>query len=591
MPEQLRHGVVIAAIGAVLFQTGLGATHLWDDDETFFAEAAREMFERGDAVVPWFNGELFAHKPPFMYWMMMGAYKLFGVNEFAARLPSALFGIATALLVWQFGRLLYSAAVGFWAGVILVTSLNFVVISRAAAADAELAFFCTLPLYIFARATRLRREGIGNETCAKLLPGRRTMMIVYAAMGVATLVKGPIGCVLPTAVLGLYLLLATVPDARASQANRPRWLSWPAALWRTFSPARLAAATWQLRPLTAVAAILLVAGPWYVAVSWQTDGAFLDGFFGVHNFGRFLKPMENHRGPMVYYVAAICVGFFPWSLFLTPTVQQLIARIRETGRWKEADLFVCSWFAVWVGFFSVASTKFPHYIIPAYPAMALLTACFVVRWIAEPEIYRTWLRRSAWITCAVVGVGIAVVLPIVSSIYLPGEELIGLIGVELVVAAAVLWRLTEQGRIRAGVCTMTATGVAFFLSIFCYAAVRIDRHQNHELFANAYRTAAENRPVRIVTNEYFRPGLVFYFRRPVEQLWGNEKVAEAFRDGAADTLLLTREERLPELRQVLPDDVQEIERSPWFLKSGQTLVLLGRRHVVERVAAQEPAIR
>src|SRR5258708_28900084 len=153
MPRQLREGLVLVALAAVIFLTGLGGTRLWDDDETFFAQTAREMFERGDLVVPWFNQSLFADKPPFMYWMMIGAYHVFGVTEFAARLPSALFGIATVLLLWRLGRILYSPGVGFWAGMILTTSLNFVVISRAATTDAELIFFCTLPIYLFVRAT------------------------------------------------------------------------------------------------------------------------------------------------------------------------------------------------------------------------------------------------------------------------------------------------------------------------------------------------------------------------------------------------------------------------------------------------------
>src|SRR6516165_6214382 len=135
MPQQFRHGLILSAVAAVMFCTRLGATRLWDDDETFFAQTAREMYERGDLVVPSFNQALFAYKPPFMYWMMAGAYRVFGVTEFAARLPSALFGIASVLLLWRLGRRLYSPGVGFWAGIMLATSLNFVVIARAATCD------------------------------------------------------------------------------------------------------------------------------------------------------------------------------------------------------------------------------------------------------------------------------------------------------------------------------------------------------------------------------------------------------------------------------------------------------------------------
>ena len=123
MRQQVRQGLVLMAVTAVVFLTRLGATRLWDDDETFFAQVAREMFERGDLIVPWFNQALFSHKPPFMYWMMIGAYHLFGVTEFAARLPSALFATASVLLVWRLGRILYSPAVGFWAAIVIATWL------------------------------------------------------------------------------------------------------------------------------------------------------------------------------------------------------------------------------------------------------------------------------------------------------------------------------------------------------------------------------------------------------------------------------------------------------------------------------------
>src|SRR4029450_13478304 len=103
MPERVRQVLILFAVAAAVYLPRLGATRRWDDDETFFAQGAREMYDRGDAVVPWFNDTLFSHKPPFMYWLMMGAYSLFGVTEFAARLPSALFGIANVFLVWRLG--------------------------------------------------------------------------------------------------------------------------------------------------------------------------------------------------------------------------------------------------------------------------------------------------------------------------------------------------------------------------------------------------------------------------------------------------------------------------------------------------------
>src|SRR5579872_6205207 len=270
LPRQLREGLVLVALAMLVFLTGLGGTRLWDDDETFFAQTAREMFERGDLVVPWFNQTLFSHKPPFMYWMMIGAYHVFGVTEFASRLPSAIFGIASVLLVWRLGRILYSPRVGFWAGIVLATSLNFVVIARAATCDAELVVFCTLPIYLFVRGTATRKSG-ENGTGPQLVwtqddslhaPSWKTYIAVYASMGMAVMVKGPIGVVLPTSVLGLFLLCRRSPPGLhfgpAPVTPRARAIG---NLWRAiwirfttwFAPRPVLQTIWNMRPLTAIA--------------------------------------------------------------------------------------------------------------------------------------------------------------------------------------------------------------------------------------------------------------------------------------------------------------------------------------------------
>src|SRR5262245_58477872 len=129
------HVVIIIATAGLVFFTRLGATDLWDEDEAFFAATAAEMHERGEGVVPWYNGEVFAHKPPLMYWMMRAGFALFGENELGARFFSAVFGLATALLTYFVGRRLFDAETGFWAGLAMSTCLMFAVVSRAASAD------------------------------------------------------------------------------------------------------------------------------------------------------------------------------------------------------------------------------------------------------------------------------------------------------------------------------------------------------------------------------------------------------------------------------------------------------------------------
>lgn len=583
MPRQLRECLVLVALAAVVFLSGLGGTRLWDDDEAFFAQTAREMFERGDLVVPWFNQTLFSHKPPFMYWMMIGAYHIFGVTEFASRLPSAIFGIASVLLVWRLGRILYSPCVGFWGAIILATSLNFIVISRAATCDAELVVFCTLPLYLFVRgtATRKRRDDgtgtqlIWTEEDSRRAPSWKTYITVYASMGMAVMVKGPIGVVLPTSVLGLFLLCRPpVPAARSWW----RGVLDRAATW--FAPWHVLQTIWQMRPLTAISLVALVAGPWFVAVSYRTHGEFLTGFFGVHHFHRFTSPMDNHPGPPVYYLLAICIGFFPWSIFLSPCCIDLVRRMRHqeghTGQdqRRPADALLVAWCIVWIGFFSLASTKFPHYVIPAYPALALLTACFAESWIANTEIYGKLARRAAWATVAAAGIGILIVVPFVVKLHLPGEHLLCLAGLPLIPGAALGALLTERQQIAKALTCLTATAAVFFVGLFAIAAPHVDSHQNTPPFAAAIHERCPARGARIATYQYFRPGFVFYCNERVEQFFDAPSATKFLRESPGRSFLVTTEDEYWELTD-LPWNIGVIERGPWFLKQGRTLVLLG----------------
>jgi 4-amino-4-deoxy-L-arabinose transferase-like glycosyltransferase len=308
---------------------------LWDVDEAIFSQAAREMLARGDWVVPHFNGTVFPDKPAMMYWMMMIAYEAFGTTEFAARFFSAVFGAGSVLLTYQLGRLMFSPGAGFWAGLSLATCLNFIVVARAATPDSLLVFFSTLAVLLFVSGTAKARVagGTPNERNAPWAgqttfePSWTTWILVYAAMGLGVLTKGPIGVVLPTAVIGLFLLVVRAQSARESAVHPPaepgaKWRKRAASAWRwmgsVFSPLHVLRTIWSMRPLTALAAVLAVAGPWYAWVGARTDGQWLAGFFGVHNFGRFLNAMENHRGPIFYYAIAIAVGFFPWCVFFGP---------------------------------------------------------------------------------------------------------------------------------------------------------------------------------------------------------------------------------------------------------------------------------
>ncbi|MGE5193154.1 MAG: hypothetical protein ACM3U2_11720, partial [Deltaproteobacteria bacterium] len=222
-----------------------------------------------------------------------------------------------------------------------------------------------------------------------------------------------------------------------------------------------------------------------------------------------------------------------------------------------------------------ATTKFPHYVVPAYPALALFTACFLDRWTRNAEIYGRLARYSAWGTVAAAGVGILVVVPIVANIYLPGERFLGLAGLPLLAGAALAAYFTERRQIVCALSSLTAAAVLFLAAVFGMAAVRVDGHQNTARFAETIRRHSPAGGVRIASLGYFRPGLVYYCNDRVEPLADDRAAANFLRLDPARRFLVTTETAYRQMTDKLPPQIGVLEHGPWFLKSGQTLVLLG----------------
>ena len=553
MHQQVRYQLWIAAAAIVVFFTNLGGTGLWDMDEALYSDCAREMLDRGDWVVPWFNGRMFPEKPPLMFWSMMAGYGICGVNEWGARLFSAVFGVATALAAFHLGRILFNVRVGLWTGLITATTVIFTVSARAATVDSALTFVTTAAFLFFAMARTSRQ----NEGVTKFGLGYAVAM--YACIGAAVLAKGPVGMLLPLAAMGFFLLVA---DG-----------------WRNVGRSTL----W-MRPITAVVVILAVALPWYVWVGVRTDGEWLRKFFIEFNLRPFKEPILTHgdTGSLTkilavlvsilyyfYHVPAILVGFFPWSVFLGPTLVDVLQLRKKTisAAGRDGYLLAICWFSVWFVFWSVCKTKLPHYLMPAYPALALLVACFVDRWQTEPAgVPRFWLR-NAWLSLVLVGVSLAIVMPILAAIFVPGEAATGLLGLVLIVGGAWCWWNTSHERRQLAAFAMTFTAIVFLVGVFAWAASCVDRHQNTQPVIAAIRADAGVARPAIATYRFFRESLVCYAGYPVLRCNDNEapgqSAAEMLRHFAASpkpAYLVTLTEHLVEIERECPGRLHEIFR-------------------------------
>jgi 4-amino-4-deoxy-L-arabinose transferase-like glycosyltransferase len=621
MARTAQHVLWIGIIGGIVLFTNLGGPRLWDRDEPRNAGCTREMLARGDWITPVFDGELRTHKPVLLYWFMMTAYAAFGVTEFAARFWSAAAALGTAWLTYGMGRRMFSPAVGLWSAAILVTTLMFDVAARAATPDSLLLFWSTAAMAVYVWGTFLpSRERLGESAGAQVrdFPHWPVAVAMYACMGIAVLAKGPIGVLLPTAVIGMHLLIQRLPARLPSECgNRaPLWVERARGLLRPFVPGHFARTCWSMRLPTAAVVVLVVALPWYWAVAQRTEGAWIRGFFLEHNLGRAAQSLEGHRGSFLYYPVALLVGFFPWSVFAVPTILEAVDRLRRRVAERVGLTLAICWIGVYVGLFSIARTKLPSYITPCYPAVALLVGCFVASWIdGTSRVARVW-PRAAFVCLGLIGMGITIAVPVAAARYLPGEYWLACLGLIPTVAAVCgLVMLRRDARLRAA-SAFGIGAVVFATAIFSIGAARVDTHQTFHTFVQILRERSPE--VQIGTLGVSEPSWVFYTGRPLDRLYappslpsklpdvGSEALSggpmDASSGGPMDRVMpgvrptqdwrtkpardvwrylsaspsryaITSEQYLRSIGR-LPDGVRILARTPYFLQD-DTLVLLG----------------
>jgi 4-amino-4-deoxy-L-arabinose transferase-like glycosyltransferase len=450
----------LLVVGVCGMMIQVGNTHLWDQDEGFYAATAAEMHARGDWVTPTFNGKLFAHKPPLMFWGMMAGYEMFGVSELGARFVSSLFGLGTVFLTYGMARRLFDAATGLFAGLAIGSCIMFTIVARSATADAHLTFFTVLAFYLWVgdyfRVPSSDRDNLAScdvplspfapRTNEKTLLSRserrqilesvrwQTWIATYAVMGLAVLTKGPIGFLFPMAVIGLFLLT----EQRRALPTESTFLRRVFAWIKPYGPIPFVKTVWAMRPFTAAAMILSVSAPWYLLVQWRTNGAFLQEFIGVHHLGRMSQAMDNHSGPFYYYLLACLIGMYPWTAFAIPTVMSWFQQAMVSQQAK-AVRFVSCWVAVYLVIFSLASTKLPNYVLPAYPALAIIIGRYFAMWTQDlNSVNRVWLK-TGWILLIAFGGLIALGVPGMGLISWNGVTLLDRVGMDLLLQQRFVW--------------------------------------------------------------------------------------------------------------------------------------------------------
>jgi len=352
----------ILALAAILYLPSVWNRDLWAPDEPKYAEAAREMTTTGDFILPHLNGDVYPEKPPLFFWLSIAASRVPGVPPGAGgRLVSVIASTATLLLTWRIGAIVMGEATGALAAFLLATSVLFWQLGQSGVIDPLLTALCTTAAY-----------GFVSHRC-----GARTgMPIFYASCSLGVLAKGPVGFIVPALTALAYTSL------------RDGWRSLRAS-----------------HPLWGIPLVIAPVALWLQAAASRGGSAYLETMLIKQNVGRAYDAFI-HKEPLYYFLLILPVAFLPWTVFLP---QALAASVRERVGQVRPMLFPLAWFASTFILFSAISGKKTRYMLPLFPAAALLVAGWMMRRFFEPD-GRIRHGRGAVIAAALLGVGFAGVL-------------------------------------------------------------------------------------------------------------------------------------------------------------------------------------
>ena len=357
---------LLAVIAASWVALSVGRA-LYNPDEARYAEIPREMLASGDWIVPRLDGLVYIEKPPLQYWMTALSYRIFGESPGSARLYTALCGLATALVTAWLGFRLWDAATAWRAGLTCASSLMVMVMSHQLTLDMSLTLYLTLTLAAFCIAQDPRTRPRGR---------RAYMAVVWASAAAAFLTKGLEAGALPVLALIVYSLLHR-----------------DAGPWK------------RLHPLMGLALFLLLTLPWLIAIQSRLP-SFFDFFIVREHFERFLTRIEARYQPWWFFAEVLVIGALPW---LVPMLRALLGGWRASRPRGQFDArrLLWAWSVVVLVFFSLSDSKLIPYILPMFPALAVLVA-------SAPQS-----RLRADLAVTAIGLGAAGILVLAGAALLP----------------------------------------------------------------------------------------------------------------------------------------------------------------------------
>ena len=320
---------ILAMLFFTAFFQFLGRFPLIGTDEARYMEIPREMIERGDYITPTLNYVKYFEKPPLHYWVNALAMQLFGETEFAGRFFGALWGVLGILFVYHLGRKLFGRREAILSALILGTSIGIIVQARVNITDTTLTICMTACLGCFLLAIQENEQHKG-----------RYYHLFYLFSALAVLAKGLIGIVLPGGVIICFVLLTR--------------------RWRLLR---------EMMFVTGIMLFFLVCAPWFIIVSIRNP-EFARFFFIHEHFERFLTKVHGRYQPPWFFIPILIGVMLPWSFLIPTALTRVWQERKQTG--ADTRLFLFLWAAIIFAFFSISHSKLIPYILPVYPAVALL---------------------------------------------------------------------------------------------------------------------------------------------------------------------------------------------------------------------------
>ena len=458
----------------------LGTAALFEPDEGRNAEKAREILLLNDWVTPHEDFFPVLDKPMFFYWLIAISYKAFGINEWAARLASVLAALGCFALVYRFTRIRWGPWEALWSGLILISGVEFFILSRVVIFDMSLTFCITLALYSFFEAAHAKETMRRRIYCA----------LMYVGLAAGTLIKGLVGLLIPSLVIFFYLLIA----------NR----------WSILRSVYL---------IPGALLFLALVAPWYLLAEARNPG-FLRYYLWDEHFGRFATGSFDREQPWYFFLVVLAVGFLPWSVLLPSVIKRNWSQSLDDRR-----IFLLSWSIVPLIFFSLSSSKLAHYILPIFPALSILTGTTIAGMFQNRgyDVKRPlrwfWVLQSVNILYLILGLIWPAILParIRDALTPMAWSIAGYAIICLVILSSLRWaKAAKLWQSQSTVFAVHAVGAFIFLVLLTQIMVAVSPDRSAEKIASA--VAAHTDPeTKVVLYDTYLTGMPFYLhaQRPV----------------------------------------------------------------------------